>query len=127
MTTPPVRVEDGKIYIGRMLVATYTGDVTADSASVIQQAKARTVQEQIRDNINARLRDRQRIDPAEPPPARVRRLHAPLATQTYGAAAQGAVSVAYTMARVSQRVMDGALRALAAVYKDHPDYQEGWA
>lgn len=66
MTTPPVRVEDGKIYIGRMLVATYTGDVTADSVSVIQQANARTVQEQIRDNINARLRDRQRIDPAEP-------------------------------------------------------------
>lgn len=47
--------------------------------------------------------------------------------ETYGAAAQGAVSVAYTMARVSQRVMDGALRALAAVYKDHPDYQEEWA
>lgn len=59
-TPPPVRVEDGKIYIGRMLVATYTGDVAAGSVSVIQQAKVRTVQEQIRDNINARLRDLQK-------------------------------------------------------------------
>lgn len=60
-TLPSIRVEDGKIYIGGQLIALVTGDdIRANQVSVIQQAKARTVQEQIRDNINARLRELQK-------------------------------------------------------------------
>lgn len=46
--------------------------------------------------------------------------------EAYGAAAQGVFGVAYIGARSGQRVTEDALRALAAVYKDHPDYQEEW-
>lgn len=46
---------------------------------------------------------------------------------TYSHAAQDAVGIAFVGARGGQQVTAEVIRALAAVYSSHEDYDSGWA
>jgi len=47
--------------------------------------------------------------------------------ESYARAVPESVGIAAIGARCGQEVTADALKALAAVYKDHPDYQQEWA